>query len=392
MENIPYDSIVTITLSSSASGRSVLARDSGNPECNDFYTFDDLECEAIDCELENTALVFDCINDSLYQVTADVLYYGESDSLLLHFYSDESYFPIYTRLYAIGEFPVVLDTFSPSNTLYYLYITDPDDLFCSTGNEWNDAPDCISGCELSDLVVELQTCEDSTAFIDLSFEYDSIGEYGFHIRTKTQHFGYDFEYGEDYYSIGPINADCETLHEISIVDNEHHACYISLTLDEPLCCEEESCTITEVYAETHECQDSFIYVDIEFEVENPGLSGFEIRGNGVSYGDTFEYGQVFYTIGPLIADCETILEFIVIDNDNPNCSNFFGFEEAICCEEDILCQISNIDIELGDCNEDGSYSLTVNFSYEGAENDFFDVWAGNEFIGFFNFDQLPCNY
>ena len=176
---------------------------------------------------------------------------------------------------------------------------------------------------------------------------------------------------------------------IRICENDNSDCCAIYEFLGPDCEENEDCHISEVYAEAHECQDSFIYVDVEFDVENPGSSGFEIRGNGVSYGDTFSYGQIFYTVGPILADCETILEFIIIDNENPNCTNFFGFEEAICCEEGISCEISDIEIELGDCNSDLSYSLTVDFVYEGVENDFFDVWAGNEFIGFYRFDQLP---
>ncbi len=86
--------------------------------------------------------------------------------------------------------------------------------------------------------------------------------------------------------------------------------------------EGQDCLISELEIAGIECveSDSF-YITISFEAENTGNEGFRIVGNGQEYGQ-FEYGNENYQLGPMLADCETHYEFVVIDNEIDNCSNF----------------------------------------------------------------------
>ena len=82
------------------------------------------------------------------------------------------------------------------------------------------------------------------------------------------------------------------------------------------------CTIFNVYAEASDCDSmGMVMIDIEFDVENQQSMGFNISGNGENYG-SFDYGQMYYTVGPILADGETIYEFVIIDNDDNSCSDF----------------------------------------------------------------------
>jgi hypothetical protein len=160
--------------------------------------------------------------------------------------------------------------------------------------------------------------------------------------------------------------------------------------DAPDCSEYDDCSINDLVIEAQECTSGSgeIYVDLAFQVENPESSGFLVRGNGVIY-DTFVYGQVYYTVGPILADCETNYEFIVIDVEDADCYAEAYFEEPPCCDANMECEIYDLVVEPGDCHEDGTYTLWIDFEYNNPGNDFFEVYAGNIYIGYYDFDHLP---
>jgi len=149
----------------------------------------------------------------------------------------------------------------------------------------------------------------------------------------------------------------------------------------------QDCTINEVFAEAHPCDsDGNIFVDIEFNVENPEGPAFEIRGNGVSYG-IFDYGSDFYTIGPIEGNCSTLYEFVVIDTTNTACMNFYAFDDVICCTDE--CEIYSIMIDSFSCNENGTYNFLLDFETQNVTNDFFDFFDDTHLINTFSYDSLP---
>ncbi len=91
----------------------------------------------------------------------------------------------------------------------------------------------------------------------------------------------------------------------------------------------------------------------------------------------------------------------VIDNDSemvvlfPNLCYAFceGFTESdlVNCENNTECTIYDLEIITGECNDDNTYSMTINFQYEEiGEQEFFDLYARNdELIGYFPLSSLP---
>ncbi|NNE25750.1 MAG: T9SS type A sorting domain-containing protein, partial [Saprospiraceae bacterium] len=142
-----------------------------------------------------------------------------------------------------------------------------------------------------------------------------------------------------------------------------------------------------VMGEQYECEEgsNLILVDIWFDSENEGESGFTIRGNGMVY-DTFEYGQEFYTVGPIEADCETTYEFIVTDLEHPDCSAFFFFADPPCCEEE-ACAVEGV-IDGAECIDD-VYLIDFNLEYEGTNGVGFDVYINDFFHSFQSYENLP---
>ena len=120
------------------------------------------------------------------------------------------------------------------------------------------------------------------------------------------------------------------------------------------------CQIFDVFAEAYQCNDENQFlVDVGFEYQNIPGNTFSILGNGMNYG-TFEYGESFYTIGPLLGDCETLYEFVIVDNTLEDCSAATWFEEPICCEEEQGCTINEIEVFDVVCINEDSFEATIN--------------------------------
>ena len=113
-------------------------------------------------------------------------------------------------------------------------------------------------------------------------------------------------------------------------------------------CEEDTtwCEIYNVIAEAGDCDSlGMVMVDIEFNIENQQSMGFYITGNGEDYG-SFEYGQTFYSVGPIEADGETIYEFQITDNDDPNCKDFTTIGPISCDESTFIVNLNHKPSEL----------------------------------------------
>ena len=145
-----------------------------------------------------------------------------------------------------------------------------------------------------------------------------------------------------------------------------------------------ACEIWDLVTETYECENDSFLVDIDFNYNDVGTDGFEILGNGNNYG-TFDYADLPITLGPLPADCQTELEFVIRDVQNPNCSAATELG-VMCCGE---CEIWDLVVETGDCTSDSTYQITVDFNYANVSGDHFDLFANGSFFGYYQYAQLP---
>ena len=70
-----------------------------------------------------------------------------------------------------------------------------------------------------------------------------------------------------------------------------------------------------------------------------------------------------------------------------------GFTESdlVNCENNTECAIYDLEVITGDCNDDNTYNMTINFQYEEiGEQEYFDLYARNdELIGYFPLSSLP---
>lgn len=92
----------------------------------------------------------------------------------------------------------------------------------------------------------------------------------------------------------------------------------------------------------------------------------------------------------------------IIDNNQPLIITFpnacyavcegFTEEDFIDCDNSTACDISELEIEIGDIsNDDSTYELTINFEYENTNGqEYFDLYVRNGvLLGYFQLAELP---
>jgi hypothetical protein len=98
-------------------------------------------------------------------------------------------------------------------------------------------------------------------------------------------------------------------------------------------------------------------------------------------------------LDPVCVEIEEAGEVIIITFINACEALCEGFteEDFVDCENNNDCDISELEIEVGECNNDGTYSLTINFEYDHVNGqEFFDLYLRNdELLGYFQLSELP---
>lgn len=151
----------------------------------------------------------------------------------------------------------------------------------------------------------------------------------------------------------------------------------------------QDCHIFDLTATVVDCANGQFYVVLDFQYDNTSNEGFKVLGNGQNYG-SFPYSQVPVTIGPLPANGTTDYEFAVKDIVFQDCQDVVEVG-PVNCGSNTDCEIFDLAVDLGDCNNDGTYQAWVNFQVQNPGNDFFDLWANGQFLGNFPLGDLPLS-
>lgn len=123
----------------------------------------------------------------------------------------------------------------------------------------------------------------------------------------------------------------------------------------------EDCSILNVEYEIQPCTPNGIfYVNLFVDVENPGNDGFQVVGNGVTYGN-FSYDVAFAHVGPFTPNANGIYELLVIDNQFPDCRDFITFGPINCND---ICNLEGVTAYPVSCiDDDGHFNLFVDIDY-----------------------------
>lgn len=257
--------------------------------------------------------------------------------------------------FAYSDLPITISGLSFSDvTQYEFLIVDQNDAFCFNSFELGKVTECNFDCVISELVVEPYECKDGQFYVDIAFNYENTSIAGFSIIGNGQNYG-SFEYGEEFYTIGPLDADCMTLYEFIIKDNELTDCSVVKGFNEPFCCNTD-CEISEFRIDEI-CEENML-VGFAFNFNHTATEGkFVIKANGVNLG-TFSYADLPVTITDVNFDVQAVT-FLVYDNENESCNltKKYTFE----CKTGQECDIRDMVLTISDCNEEGQFYAKLKF-------------------------------
>ncbi len=351
-------------------------------DCSDYTTIGPIDCLP-ECDITHFSFeVGECKTQSSYELTVKLEVENPTSPWVELFYDGQT-----MGLFNIDHFPLTFNNFydnGENSPLLFACLYDSD---CCAFAEF-DAPNCednSNACYIGGIFSITTDCTDDGNYnATLLFDAEEPGNDLFDVYLGDNILG-TFPLGDMPVTIDNIQGDNTPYHTFTICINDNPDCCREEVLENP-CYGLLSCEIWDLIAEAHPCDDDGnYYVDIAFQSNNTGMMGFSVKGNGHVYG-SFDYGQPFITLGPFPGD-GSINEFVVIDNEFPDCHAGIDFEPVFCGATD--CVIWDLVVDPGNCNDDGTYSIHINFEYEGASNDYFDVYVGDDLLGFFPLDELP---
>jgi len=162
-------------------------------------------------------------------------------------------------------------------------------------------------------------------------------------------------------TVGPIGMSTNP-REILIVDMSNFFCFGDAYLGVVDDCE-INCQLSSLFAETYDCEGGEYYMDLEFDGEDLEGNSFAVIIDGVEYGQ-FEYGETFYTVGPIPENCTAAPVLEIQDLQVELCSDFFLFDEPICCGGS-ACEFTLFEARV-ECNDEDGVVIFADYDNPGA--------------------------
>lgn len=351
-----------------------------NPDCCAITEFEAPSCG--NCEIgEIEAVELECVDDEFW-ITLNFEYINTGNDGFIVQGNGVNY-----GSFLYDNLPITIGPLPANNTFYEFVVVDGQFPDCSSFIEYG-IVDCSGGsnCEIWDLVFDAGECDPATGTYNLwiNFEFQNATNDLFDVIYNDEIIG-TYELAGLPILIENFTDNGEPYPLVEICINDNFDCCTLGEFESP--CEPAGgdCEIWDVFAEAHECDaDGFFMVDIEFNSNNTGAEGFSIVANGEEFGP-FEYGEPFYTFGPLEGD-GAIYEILVVDNQFNDCGGFFELGPIYCGEN---CHIYDLEAETTECDDMGQFYVVLNFEYQNVGNDGFKVVGNGNVYGFFDYGDLP---
>ncbi len=273
---------------------------------------------------------------------------------------------------------------------------------CCVTHEFK-APDCSGqGCKISDLTVKVGDCNDNGTFkLHLNFKaHNAGGATKFILWVNGAVFG---TYGLSQLPLTIPNfpggngdkAEIRVCLVSPTAPDPSNLCCASLTFVTPNC-SGQGCKIEGLSVKVGDCNSDGTYqLTLDFDVSTPLplLPVFGVWANGKLLG-TYSLSDLPLTISHFPASGKPKDEIKV-------CILTPGSAQPLCCAElefkapncqGHACKIEDLEYEVGDCNDDGTYRLKINFkvvSTPPTPATFFGVWGNGVLIGTYPLSALP---
>ena len=320
----------------------------------------------------------ECDDSGAFFLDFEFEYVGVSDSFVV------SGNGIVYGVFAYGEVFYTVGPFDGDcETEYELVVSDQELESCQDVLEIGTICCGEGPCEIGELAVEVGECNDADLFaVFIDFEYSGVSD-SFRVAGNGNQYG-NFAYQDLPIEISNLEGNCDLNYEFVVIDLENETCAADIGIG-VICCGEGPCEIGELSVEIGDCNPNDIfYMFLNFEYT--GVSElFQVQGNGVVYGQ-HSYNELPIELGPFEGDCDTDYELVVVDVENEACSSAIEIG-TICCGEE-PCEIGELSVEVGECNDADQFAVFINFEYSGVSDSFRVAGNGNQY-GNFAYEDLP---
>ncbi|RMG88342.1 MAG: T9SS C-terminal target domain-containing protein [Bacteroidetes bacterium] len=382
--NFQYDSLPVTLGPFAGDGTSVyefVVIDNVYDDCADFAELGPIDC-APACDISVFNLIpGPCKTQFSYELTIELVAQNPSSD-----YVELSYGGLSLGTFPLSAFPLTIPNFydfGENSPLLLAQIGDGD-CFALADFEAPNCNDDPDDCFIGSILYWTGPCNDQGNYdVSLFFDVENAND-AFNVFYAGELLG-TFPLSQIPVTLENFEDQGEPFPVLQICINDHPDCCREVVLENP--CTGQGCEIFDLIVEPHPCDaDGNFLLDIAFQSNHTGVEGFSVFGNGHNYG-SFSYDAPFITIGPLPGD-GSVSELAIVDNQFPDCGTAIDFDPIFCGSD---CQIVDLTVETGDCNDDGTYNLWLNFGVENPGNDFFEVWSGDHYLGFFPLNELPLH-
>ena len=152
---------------------------------------------------------------------------------------------------------------------------------------------------------------------------------------------------------------------------------------------EEPCLLGEIEVTAGECvNDTTFQVTLSFNYLNAKNDFFEVFNREEESIGYFKLSELPVTIHNFRLSGNDLEYLKVCINDNPDCCEIAEFQAPVCASQN--CVIGDLILDPGECTGENTYNLYLNFEYENADNDLFNVYGREDkLIGTYHLSELP---
>lgn len=350
--------------------------DLGSSTCCTIREYPDPDCNPNDCEIYNLSVSEGECENGRFPVTINFNHQNGGAGFSVTGNGN------HYGTYPFSALPLTLHNLEgDGSTVYEFVITG-----AGMGPNCNTAyvlgtVSCPPGCGFNDVEIEpLECCGDTAYFLRIDFTPVANSGEGFSVYQGAELLG-TFSYDDV-----PVIVECFPYNggffeEIELCDNVDPDCCYTFEFQALRC---DGCVIHNFNIQPMVCDDNGQFrVLLNFYYHNVESDSFQIFGNGFNFGK-FGYNQLPLNLGPFDGDAVTFYEFLVLDLGGGFC--FGGGEMGIV---DCDCTFEEITVQPIECTGNNRYSLVLDFTPVSVSNSGFDVYAGDQFVGYFLYENLP---
>lgn len=243
-------------------------------------------------------------------------------------------------------------------------------------------------CSITNVAANVVDCANAQFFVNLNFQAENTGQQGFSVTLNGIPLG-NFQYQNLPVVLGPLPAVAGVDYQLTVADLVDPTCSASTLLDLSSCAGLTCDDIVNLTVQTGDCNPDGSYeLTLDFDAPNilPNLFFTVFTGTGDSLA-TYQLADLPVTISNYPNNGGTVDSVSICLQGVLNCCATTSFDVPNCPGN---CDISNLSVETGACNPDGSYQIKLNFDYsQPASAPEFSVTGNGVNLGSFALADLP---